>query len=1365
MVAEESGHMGDLFGRNLGVRRLVVSAAVFFALVFASLITVQAAGAVTLPPSASPEGFAYAAYGQGVDEHPLGYSLTPSSSEPYATCGAVVPGHFQCMAIAVPLRVARKLQSLGQLSEQGVGTVSPTLEGSGVEGGFSPSDLRSAYKISETGGSGQTVAIVDAYNDPNAEADLKAYRSHYGLSECTAANGCFKKLNQKDEEANYPPANEGWAEEESLDIDMVSAICAECHIRLVEATDNTTGNLLAAESTAATLSGTTEVSNSWGGPESSEDKNYNTYFNHPGIPITAGAGDSGYGADYPAASADVIAVGGTTLEKATNSRGWEETVWSGSGGGCSKYESKPEKFWQSLPGVCGSYRNDNDVAAVANPYSPVSVYDSYEKPGWILLGGTSVGTPIIASVEAHASSTVRSEGAEAFYRHKLFDVSAGRDGQCGETRPLACHGKSGYDSPTGWGTPDGPLELSVGSAVTTAPVEAEGPSEATLVGYVSPEGLSTSYYFEYGPTSAYGTTTTTEKTTSQVWQAVTAKLTGLGHGQTYHYRLVASNSKGTIYGEDHKFTGLEWVPQKTTEPYPFKEGEFTSNGESILWGVSCKSTTECMAVGEAYDYNLQKNEGEPHGTGPIAQKWNGKEWLLESVPLPKIENDTGGLNDVSCTSANVCIAVGHTNAGMLAERWEGTKWSVQEILKSGSTEAGTLKGVSCFSSTECIAVGGNNVNAGELKAEKWNGTSWSSLTPVAAPEGASDPQLIKISCASASSCIAIGDYRIEEESKIFVRPLSEEWNGTKWSLLTTATPAGAVSTILEGVSCSSTTVCTAVGYYLTSWGTLRPLAERWNGGEKKWSIQSIQPPAGAEMNALQSVSCLSANECVATGGTPTIVLRWNGAEWYSQPTLNPLSEEDLVEERLGYETEAESGQLVSVSCSPTACAAVGLNDAGRIAGPVNEYRQLAENELYGPPALPLAETKAPTGVGSTGSTLVGVVNPYSHETKYQFEYGTTTSYGTVAPSGGASAGYGTENVEEHTTVIGLLPSTTYHFRIAASDVAGTSYGADHTFTTSGLFKFSFGSSGSVGGDLSDPIGVTTDPNGNVWVADTENDRVAEFRAGGEFVRVVGKEVNKTKVESGGSEAEKNQCTAASGNVCQAGKGGTGNGEINKPMYLAFIPSTDKFWVTEGGNNRVEEFNEKGEYLAKFGSSGTEEKSSELSEPTGIAIQPSHGEIWVSDSRYYRVKEFTSSGEFIREVGSLGEGNGQFKKPGGIAIDKSGDVWVADAGHNRVQELSSTGEYLSKFGEEGAGEGQFNEPNAIAFKSSGNMLVVDRRNDRVEEFTSYGQYLTKFGAAGEGNGQFKEPRGIVIGSGNTEYVTNSSLSNSFVEEWE
>ena len=320
--------------------------------------------------------------------------------------------------------------------------------------GYGPADLRSAYSLpSATAGSGQTVAIVDAYNDPNAAADLATYRSNYGLPACTVANGCFRQVNQNGGNS-LPKANGGWAQEISLDLDMVSAICPNCHILLVEASSASLSNLGTAVNTAAKL-GANEISNSYGGSDSADSSAYN----HPGIAITASAGDSGYGVQYPASSKWVTAVGGTSLTKSSTARGWSETVWSGSGSGCSTFNAQPS--WQTsnanVTANCAK-RAVADVSADADPNTGVAVYDSFTyqgQSGWLEFGGTSVASPIIASVYALAgnAASVNYGGYPYSHTSSLNDVTSGSNGSCGGTD--LCTAGTGWDGPTGLGTPNG----------------------------------------------------------------------------------------------------------------------------------------------------------------------------------------------------------------------------------------------------------------------------------------------------------------------------------------------------------------------------------------------------------------------------------------------------------------------------------------------------------------------------------------------------------------------------------------------------------------------------------------------------------------------------------------------------------------------------------------------------------------------------------------------------------------------------------------------------------------------------------------------------------------------------------------------
>jgi hypothetical protein len=378
------------------------------------------------------------------------------------------------------------------------------LKGGGELGGLDPEDLRSAYDIPATGASGQTVALIDAFGYPDAESDLATYRERYGLPACTKADGCFEKVNEKGEQAHYPKEEAEWDGEAALDEEMVSAACPGCHILLVEGSTEAPADLGESVNTAARL-GATEISNSYGYPEQDEElcgttgcAQFDADYVHSGVMIFASAGDSGFEDTYdgfglqtnfPASSPDVVAVGGTALIKDKKAaRGWREEVWNeprifaGSGGGCSEFESKPA--WQTDSGC--AERTDNDVAADAAVKTGVSVRLDGE---WQVYGGTSVASPLVAGIEAHASASERALGADAFYAApgSLNDVTEGFNwdtfngaSECAPAEYL-CNAEVGYDGPTGLGTPDGALGVSPVPTVTKVAPKAGPASGGTTV--------------------------------------------------------------------------------------------------------------------------------------------------------------------------------------------------------------------------------------------------------------------------------------------------------------------------------------------------------------------------------------------------------------------------------------------------------------------------------------------------------------------------------------------------------------------------------------------------------------------------------------------------------------------------------------------------------------------------------------------------------------------------------------------------------------------------------------------------------------------------------------------------------------------
>ncbi|WP_051839186.1 putative Ig domain-containing protein [Streptomyces sp. NRRL F-5126] len=369
-----------------------------------------------------------------------GLALLPASasaSEPSiqpAACATPQAGHANCWAERLTSVRGRK----------GLQKSAPS--------GYGPSDIQAAYDLPQAG-KGATVAIVDAYDDPNAESDLATYRSQYGLPACTTDNGCFSKVNQRGG-TSYPKGDSGWSAEISLDLDAVSAACPQCHILLVEADDNNDNNLYTAVDEAVGL-GAKFVSNSYSSSESSGQTQSDSHWDVPGVLFAFATGDNGYsgGTQYPASATNTLAVGGTSLRRDSSARGWGESVWSGAGSGCSDYET--QSSWQADVNTGCRGEANSDVSAVADPQTGLAIYDTYGQSGWAQYGGTSLATPLITAMYALAGTPGAQDDPASYpYAHtdQLNDVTSGSNGNCGSA---ICSARTGWDGPTGLGTPEG----------------------------------------------------------------------------------------------------------------------------------------------------------------------------------------------------------------------------------------------------------------------------------------------------------------------------------------------------------------------------------------------------------------------------------------------------------------------------------------------------------------------------------------------------------------------------------------------------------------------------------------------------------------------------------------------------------------------------------------------------------------------------------------------------------------------------------------------------------------------------------------------------------------------------------------------
>jgi subtilase family serine protease len=550
-----------------------------------------------------------------------------------------------------------------------------------------PAYLQQAYDLSflsETAGTTETVAIVDAFDDPNAESDLDTYRAEFGLPACTSANGCFTKVDQNGG-TNYPASDTGWDLEISLDLDAVSALCPNCHIDLVEAASAGTSDLAAAELEAYDLRANV-ISDSWDLPLSGHQAHQfpqTGNYTFKNVTTVAASGDAGYPGtstnDFPAALPDVTAAGGTTLEPASASgvasaREFTESAWSDAGSGCNLGASKPA--WQTDTGCAG--RSYADISADADPDTGMQVYDS-DDGGWVVVGGTSEATPLIAAYYALLGSAAQGPSWAYTNASLLNDPTTGSNGACAASMSYICDAGPGYDGPTGVG--------SISGAVTTGAPGISGPgtngtygssttaTTTQLAGGVYPNGADTSYWWEYGPTTDYGQLTpATDIGSSTAPVAVSDSLVGLSPATTYHYRLVAQNQYGTEYGYDFTLTtpassassptqGSTTSPTTSTQPPP--STTTTTSNPPVTEGGSGSSGPPIEPAGAPLVTNLKIAPAASTATisATIAGHGAATTYALQYGTTASLGRTAPGSLATSRSTANVSLTLRNLSPG------------------------------------------------------------------------------------------------------------------------------------------------------------------------------------------------------------------------------------------------------------------------------------------------------------------------------------------------------------------------------------------------------------------------------------------------------------------------------------------------------------------------------------------------------------------------------------------------------------------------------------------------------------------------------------------------------------------------------
>ena len=1221
--------------------------------------------------------------------------------------------------------------------------------------GLGPADLASAYKVTSGGSAAITIAIVDAYGYANAESDLSTYRNMYGLPACTTANGCFTKVDQNGG-TSYPAYNAGWAGEQALDLDMVSALCPNCKILLVQANSAYNSDLAFAVSRAAQL-GAHAISNSYSSAESSASlTSFASYYNIPGVAVTASTGDYGYGVQMPASYPGVIAVGGTSLSRDSSARGWTESAWSGAGSGCSAYVSKPS--WQTDTGCTN--RTVADVSAVADPNTGVAVYGpvSGTTSGWGVYGGTSASAPIIAALYGVNGGNVNAGQNPYLHASSLFDVTAGSNGSCSPS--YLCSGLAGYDGPTGLGTPNGVVAFGEPPSSTYSLNYTAAGAGSGTVGF-SPSGTTASCTGSCTNSYNSGTvvTLTAGPATGSVFSGWSGNAACSGTG-TCQLTMSAAQSVTATFDPSSTVTTLSNGVAKTNLSAATGANTFysidvpagatnlsvnTSGGSGdadlyVSFGTQPTSTsyacrpyvlgnneTCSFATPSPGTYYIMLNANQAYGGLSLVGQYTNAAPFVSLSPsslafADQAANTTSSPLVVTLTNtgnANLVVS-GVTTTGTDAAAFTPTTTCASVTPAATCTISVTFKPTSAGAKAASLSIASNLAGPPTLISLSGTGIG----TAISQFVGTIDGPGFVNGAGTAARFNSPTGIAIDSSGNLYV-------TDSKNNLIRKVTSAGAVTTLAGQILVSGSTVGS---------GT----AARFKGPTGIAINGTTLYVTDTENQVIRKVTTAGVSSAfVGTVGSPGSANGTGTAALFKRPqaaVVDGGGNVFIADTDNSTIRKATSAGVVTLFAG-TAGSQGGTNGTGTV-----------------------ARFSKPTGIGRDASNNLYVTDVAGQTVRR------ITSAAVVTTFAGSNGVSGSTNGSTGTSARFSSPSGVVVDSSGNIFIGDGANGTVRRITSAGAvttFVGTAGSQGAVDGTGAGamfyrPAGIARDANNNLYVADPVANTIRKITTGGVVTTLAGYSAvvgaNDNTGSLAGFRGPSGVVADSSGNLFIAD---TGNHTIRKVTPAGVVTTFAGLAGTAGSTNATA-------------------TSARFNSPNGLAIDSSNN-IYVADTGNHTIRKVTSGGVVTTVAGLAGISgstnatgtSARFNSPAALAVTSAGILYVADTGNYTIRKIVlSTGAVTTLAGAAGTSgttdsatgtSARFGLIYGLGVASNGNIFISDFSGSTIRKIVPTGTVaVSTFAGAANTRGttnatgtsaRFSSPYGLTVDASNNIYVSD------------